>query len=161
MSKREIKKYPQDDEILRKKCVEVKRIDRFLKLLIEDMIEAMNYGDGVGLAASQVGISKRVIVCKINEAPEIFINPRITKKTGSQIGLEGCLSVPGIFGEVERAESITVKAQGPSGKFIKLNASSFLARVFQHEIDHLDGILFIDKAKNLKKVQPEELQDVI
>lgn len=161
MSRRRIKVHPHDDKVLRRKCLKVKKIDRSIKLLIEDMMDTMEADEGVGLAAVQVGVLKRIIVCKIENAKRAFINPKILKTSGSQVSFEGCLSIPGIFGELERAEAISVKAQDLSGGVIKMDAEGFLARVFQHEIDHLNGVLFIDKARTLKTIKEEDMQDVI
>jgi peptide deformylase len=145
-----IKTHPDDDRILRKKCRKVEVFDKTLELLYKDMLEAMKNDEGVGIAANQIGISKKIIICIINEEPHVFVNPRISSKEGSKNSWEGCLSVPGIYGQVERFTKITVKAQDIKGKPVTFEAEDFTARVFQHEIDHLNGILFIDKAQYLK-----------
>jgi peptide deformylase len=138
----EIKKYP--DPILRKKCEEVKEITPEVKKLIEDMIETMEKNEGVGLAAPQVGILKRIIVVETPEAPKGFINPQIFKKSKEkEIMEEGCLSFPGLFLKIKRAKEIEIEALDENGG--KIKAEGILAKILQHEIDHLDGILFIDK----------------
>lgn len=131
---------------LREKCKTVTEFDAHLATLIDDMKETMIAADGVGLAAPQVGIIKRVVV--ISRDHEKFyelINPVITKSTGSQINTEGCLSVPGKHGSVERPASITVEAQDRKGEKHTYRIKGFLAVIFCHEIDHLDGILYTDK----------------
>lgn len=135
------------DEILRKKCKEVKEIDNRTLQLIEDMKETMYKENGVGLAAPQVGILKRVIVIDIGEGPIVAINPEIVEMSGSNIDLEGCLSVPGAQGKVERPDYVRVKALNEKGEEIIYEGRDFLARAFCHEIDHLNGVLFIDKMK--------------
>lgn len=135
------------DEILRKKCKEVKEIDNRTLQLIEDMKETMYKENGVGLAAPQVGILKRVIVIDIGEGPIVAINPEIVEMSGSNIDLEGCLSVPGAQGKVERPDYVRVKALNEKGEEVIYEGRDFLARAFCHEIDHLNGVLFIDKMK--------------
>ena len=155
----EIKKYP--DPILRKKCQEVKEINEDVRKLISDMIETMQKNNGIGLAAPQVGVLKRIIVAETANGPKGFINPRILKKSKeTEIIEEGCLSFPGLFLKIKRAKEIEIEAFDEEGK--KIKAEGLLARVLQHEIDHLNGILFIDKInifqrwkvkKQLKKLQ--------
>lgn len=158
---------------LRKRAKEVKRITPEIQALCADMLETMRAAPGVGLAANQVGILQRVVVIEVPEEEDEFlggkafclINPEIVSASGSQIGNEGCLSVPGYVGEVERYESVVVRALTEQGKRVKLSARGFLARVLQHEIDHLDGILYIDKLTSpdkLYKVQEgeEEVEEV-
>lgn len=131
---------------LREKCREVTEFDEHLAVLIDDMKETMLAADGVGLAAPQVGIIKRVVV--ISRDQELFyelVNPVITKSSGSQINVEACLSLPGVHGSVERPASITVEAQDRHGEKRVYNIKGFLAVIFCHEIDHLDGILYSDK----------------
>ena len=138
----EIKKYP--DPILRKKCEEVKEIAPDIKQLINNMIETMEENKGVGLAAPQVGVLKRIIVAQTDYGPKAFINPEIIKKTKEkEIMEEGCLSFPGLWLKVERAKGVEITALDSNGN--KIKAVGFLARILQHEIDHLDGILFIDR----------------
>ncbi len=137
-----IVKYP--DSVLRKKCKEVEEITPEVKKLIEDMAKTMGKNNGVGLAAPQVGILKRIIVFETPDGPKGFINPKILKKQKeTEIMEEGCLSFPGLFLKIKRAKEIEIEALDENGGKIKVQG--FLARVLQHEIDHLDGILFIDR----------------
>ncbi|MCL5774466.1 MAG: peptide deformylase [Firmicutes bacterium] len=154
MSKRAVRKL--EDPVLRKKAKNVEKIDPLLLHTMEDMLETMYESIGVGLAGPQIGISKRTVVIDIGEGPVKLINPKIISKEGSQIGLEGCLSIPGIYGDVDRAEKVTLKAQNEKGEIIKIEAEGFMARVIQHELDHLDGVLFIDKATNIRKAEEIE-----
>jgi peptide deformylase len=134
-----------DDEILRKKSKVVDEVNDRIKILVKDMIETMYQANGVGLAAPQVGILKRVAVVDVGEGVHVFINPEILEGSGSCIDFEGCLSLPGKQGEVERPAKIKVKALNENGEEFTLEAEDFFARAICHEIDHLDGILFIDK----------------
>lgn len=143
MALRQIRKL--GDEILRKKCRKVDKIDNRIITLLNDMLETMYHEDGVGLAAPQVGILKRLIVVDVGDGPIKLINPEITKSSGSQIAAEGCLSIVGASGNVKRPNKIEVKALDESGSEIKITAEGLLARAICHETDHLDGILFIDK----------------
>lgn len=133
------------DEVLNKKCKEVKNFDKKLAILLDDMYDTMVKCDGVGLAAPQVGILKRAVVIDIGEGRIELINPEIIRSEGSQTGQEGCLSVPGTWGDVERPEFVTVKAFDRNGKEFEISGHELLARAFCHEIDHLEGELFIDK----------------
>lgn len=159
--------------LLRKKAKAVKRITPEIQALCADMLETMRAAPGVGLAANQVGVLQRVIVIEVPKDEDellggkafCLINPEIVKASGSQIGNEGCLSVPGYVGEVKRHESVVVRALTENDRRVKIAARGFLARVLQHEIDHLDGILYIDKLTNpdkLYKVQEgeEEAEEV-
>lgn len=140
----EIIKYP--DPTLRKKCQEVKEITPEIKKLIEDMAETMEEKGGEGLAAPQVGVLKRAIVVKTGKGQVALINPRITKKSKEkEIIEEGCLSFPGFWLKIKRAKEVEVEALDLKGEKIQIKAEGFLARVIQHEIDHLDGILFVDR----------------
>lgn len=143
MAIREIRK--KDDEILSKVCKEVKVFDQKLWILLDDMYETMEKANGVGLAGPQVGILKRVAVIDIGEGKIELINPVITKTKGSQTGPEGCLSVPGVFGEVERPNYVEVKAQDRFGNEFKISGEELLARALCHEIEHLDGKLFLER----------------
>lgn len=143
MALREIRK--KGDEILYKECKEVKVFDKKLTILLDDMYETMQKSDGVGLAAPQVGILKRVVVIDIGDGKIELVNPEIIKAEGLQSGQEGCLSVPGVFGEVERPNDVTVRAQDRNGEFFEISGTELLARAFCHEIDHLNGELFLDK----------------
>ncbi len=144
MALRRITNYKTDD-ILRKKSKYVDKMDEKVVRLLDDMAETMYHAKGVGLAAPQVGILKRVIVIDIGEGLVKLVNPEIVEQEGKQQDIEGCLSIPGITGEVVRPSWIKVKALNGKGKNIKLEGTGLLARAFCHEIDHLNGILFIDK----------------
>lgn len=135
----------EEDEVLRKKSKKVEKIDDRILTLIEDMKETMYEADGVGLAAPQVGILKRLVVIDVGEGPIILINPEIIKTEGSQIDYEGCLSVPGKQGKVERPYKVTLKALNEKGEEIELVGEGLLARAMCHETEHLDGKLFIDR----------------
>jgi len=140
---KDIVKYPSS--VLRKKCEEVKDITPEIKELGWDMVETMQEKEGVGLAAPQVGETKKVIVVQA-EKPLVFFNPKITKKTKkTETAEEGCLSFPGLWLNVKRARGVEVEAINQNGEKIKIAMEGFPARIFQHEIDHLNGILFIDR----------------
>ena len=143
MAIREIRK--KGDEILRKKCKPVTEVNKKVRDLLDDMLDTMYEADGVGLAAPQVGILKRIVVIDVGEGPVELINPEILEETGEQIRVEGCLSVPGIYGEVKRPECLLVKALDRDGKEQRIEATGMLAIAMCHEIDHLDGILFEDR----------------
>ena len=133
------------DDVLRKICRTQMTFDQKLWSLLDDMAETMYKAEGVGLAAPQVGILRRVCVVDVGDGLIELINPVITEKSGIQKGNEGCLSVPDRFEEVTRPNKVTVKAQNRMGENIEIKAEGFLARAFCHEIDHLDGILYIDR----------------
>lgn len=137
----------EDDEILRKKCRPVEVIDEKIKELVNDMIETMHDQDGVGLAAPQVGILKRVVVIDLydDKGPYVLINPEIIKEKGEQEVDEGCLSFPNKFAKIIRPEEVTVRALDIDGKEYKLKGKGLLAQAISHEVDHLNGILFVDK----------------
>jgi len=140
----EIKKFPAP--ILRKKCEGVKEVTEEIKNLGWDMVETMEENEGIGLAAPQVGELKRVIIVQMEKGPEVFINPKILKKTReTEIMEEGCLSFPGLFLKIKRAKGVEIEALDGAGEKVKIKAGGLPARIFQHEIDHLDGILFIDR----------------
>jgi len=141
----EIVKYPA--EVLETECEKVTEFDRNLVKLLNDMYDTMLAADGVGLAAPQIGITKRIAVIDIGDRHGRIelINPVILEERGEQIGPEGCLSFPGLFGEVKRAEYVKVRAQNRRGHVYTLEATGFLARAVQHEIDHLNGVLFTSK----------------
>lgn len=141
------------DTMLREKCVPVNNINSGVLRLLDNMRDTMYEYDGVGLAAPQIGVLRRVVVIDTGDNLLELINPEIIKREGEQTGSEGCLSLPGIVGLVTRAEKVTVKALNRSGEEITLEGSGLLARALQHEIDHLDGILFIDKAVETKRVK--------
>lgn len=144
------------DEVLRKKSKKVTIFDEKLKELIEDMAETMEWANGVGLAAPQVGILKRVVVIDVGEGLIELVNPEIIAEEGEVVGVEGCLSIPGITGEVARPKKVKVRAQNSKGEFIELEGEDLLARALCHEIDHLDGILFIDRAQRIIEEDSEE-----
>ncbi len=133
------------DTVLREKCRKVEKIDDRLLTLIEDMIDTMYDADGVGLAAPQVGILKRLFVIDVGDGPLVFINPEILETKGSQTGEEGCLSVPGRYEEVTRANYVKARALNEKGEEFEIEGEELLARAILHEYDHLDGTLFVDK----------------
>jgi peptide deformylase len=139
------------DELLRRKAHSVNNLTPNILKLLDNMKDTMYYYQGVGLAAPQIGVSKRVIVVDVGEGPIEVVNPVIVESEGLDEDTEGCLSVPGIAGEVPRYTVVTVTGLDRQGQEVRQRAEGFLARVFQHEIDHLEGILFTDKAKNLRK----------
>lgn len=143
MAIREIR--TKDDEILTKVCKEVKVFDKKLGILIDDMYDTMKKHDGVGLAAPQVGILKRVVVIDVSDERIELVNPVIIAESGTQVGPEGCLSVPGVFGEVERPNEVTVRAQDRNGNFFEKSGTELLARAFCHELEHLEGKLFLER----------------
>lgn len=142
MAIREIRK--KGDEVLRKICKPVPEVNNKVVQLIDDMLETMYEADGVGLAAPQVGILKRVVVIDVGDGPVELINPEKIEESGEQLYVEGCLSIPGIYGEVKRPERVVVKALDREGKEQKIEGTGVLAVALCHEIDHLDGILFED-----------------
>lgn len=149
-----------EDPILRKKSKVVSNYNDRLKVLVDDMYETMDVAYGVGLAAPQVGILKRVIVIDNRDEENgkrfYMINPEIIEKEGVEVGMEGCLSVPGKQGTVERSKDIKVRYNDLSGEEKILEAEDFLARILQHEIDHLDGILYTDKAIEMYEAESED-----
>ena len=137
----------KEDEILRKKCRPVEKFDEKLWELLDDMAETMYKAEGVGLAAPQVGILRRYCIVDVGDGIIELINPVIDKESGSQEGQEGCLSIPGRYEDVVRPMKVKIHAQDRNGKPFKLTAEGFKARAICHEIDHLDGILYIDRIK--------------
>ncbi len=137
----------EGDEILRKNCRTVEVVDEKIKQLVEDMLETMYKYNGVGLAAPQVGVLKKIVVIDIDDGngPLVFINPEIIKEKGKQEVEEGCLSFPNKFAKIIRPAEVTVKALDKNGKEFKLKAKELLAQAISHEVDHLNGILFVDK----------------
>jgi len=145
---RPILTYPEP--FLATKSLPVRGVDERIRDLVRDMFDTMYAANGIGLAAPQIGVGKRVIVADISPVEEqsrplALVNPEIVRKEGQEEGMEGCLSVPGVEGTVCRAASVTVRGMNESGDPVTMEASGLLARVLQHEIDHLDGILFIDR----------------
>lgn len=137
------------EPVLRRKARKVDKVDPNIYRLLHNMVDTMYAAKGIGLAGPQVGISKRVLVVDIGDGPIMMVNPRIVAHEGSAWGPEGCLSIPGLLGEVERHAEIEVKGLNETGEPVQLEATGLLAVVFQHEIDHLDGKLFIDTARGL------------
>jgi peptide deformylase len=168
MAYREIKFLP--DPILRRKAHKVEKIDRDTRKLIDDMVETMRVAPGVGLAAPQVGISSRIVVVEFGSEEDetkpkklyTLINPELTFiGEEKETAVEGCLSVPGVVGEVERFLKVQVKALNRNGTPISIKASGWLARIFQHELDHLEGIVFPDRSIRVwKPVKDEKEIDV-
>jgi len=150
------------DPVLRQKSKRVRIIDGSIRKLIGNMLETMHSASGAGLAAPQVGTPLRVIVIGIPEQEDIaLINPEIVRRSGERLVNEGCLSVPGYVGELKRAESVTAKGYDQNGKKIRIKADGLLAQALEHEIDHLNGMLYIDRLEDmdkLRKIEPEEVQ---
>ena len=140
MAQRQIR-YREDD-VLYKKCKDVTKFDEKLAILLDDMYDTMTKANGVGLAAPQVGIIKRAVVIDIGGGKIELINPQIIKTSGSQVGNEGCLSFPGVWGEVERPDYVKVRAYDRHGNEFELEGKELLARAICHECDHLDGVVF-------------------
>ena len=144
----------QGDEILRKRSFEVTDFGEKTHQLLDDMYDTLVKADGAGLAAVQVGVLRRIFIVingeSVKDGVIEFINPEIISESGSQTGVEGCLSVPGVQGDVTRPYKVTVKYQDRHGDWYKLKAEGFTAKAICHENDHLNGVLYIDKAKNVK-----------
>jgi len=140
------------DELLRKRSREVDKIDERILTLLDDMAETMYAKNGIGLAAPQVGVLKRVVVIDVGDGLMELINPVIVEASGTQTCQEGCLSIPGYFGDVKRPAKIKVKALNRKGEEFTYIATDLLACCTCHEIDHLDGVLFTDKASNITKI---------
>ncbi|MFN3649983.1 MAG: peptide deformylase [Armatimonadota bacterium] len=153
-----IAKYDRDEEILRARCKPVTRFDPKLKRLIDDMIDTMYDAAGVGLAAPQVFVNGRLFVYDVGEGPDALINPEVLQAEGEELGVEGCLSIPRLQGDVPRSTLLVVTGLNRRGKRVRIEARDYLARVFQHEIDHLNGILFPDRAveKSLHWISEDE-----
>ena len=152
MAIRKILHYP--DPRLRRKALPVDTVDDEIRTLIDDLAETMYQAPGIGLAAPQIDVSKRVLILDISEARNelrVFVNPELLTQEGEQTMEEGCLSVPGVYDEVTRAEKVTVRALDRDGKPFELEADGLLAACVQHEIDHLDGKLFVDYLSRLKQ----------
>lgn len=146
----------EGDEILRKKCREVSEITDRIKLTLEDMLETMREEMGVGIAAPQIGVMRRMFIAEPEPGRVYYmINPEILEQSGSQTDDEGCLSVPGMIGTVERPQKIKIQAMDLNGDTQVYEFEDFDARVMCHEYDHLEGILYIDKAENIRSVEEE------
>lgn len=147
----------EGDPVLRKVCKEVKLITPRTRTLIEDMLDTMYDADGVGLAAPQVGVLKRIVVIDVGEGPVVMINPVILETDGEQTGNEGCLSLPGLVGDVTRPNYVKATALNENGEAFEIEGTELLARAICHECDHLDGILYRDKAQGgLYRVEEQE-----
>ncbi len=145
-----------ENPVLRQKGKKVHRFDASIQKLIDDMFETMHVARGVGLAAPQIALSLRIFVAEYEDHKVAMVNPEIIKAEGEEVGTEACLSIPGYAGDnIRRAAKVTVRGQDARGKAIKVNAEGWFARVLQHEIDHLDGILFLDRLD-----RPEDLREV-
>jgi len=154
-----ISKYPEDEAVLRERCKPVLKITDKTRRLIDDMLETMYDAAGVGLAAPQVFVKQRLFVYDIGDGPDALINPEVIHSEGDEVGVEGCLSIPRLQGDVSRHARLIVTGLNRRGRRVRIEANDpYLARVFQHEIDHLNGILFIDKAvpKSLHWITEEE-----
>ncbi len=167
MALRKIVTVPND--VLRKKAHTVTKFDNELRTLIDDMVETMRDAPGVGLAAPQVGILQRLVVIEYGDdedetvPPKLYavVNPEITRASSDkEMGVEGCLSIPGFVGDVERSISIVVKGQNKHGQNVKYKLNGWVARIFQHEIDHLEGVLFTDLAESIWKPDADYVDNV-
>src|SRR5215472_11987190 len=148
MAVREILNF--DHPVLRQKAKKVQRVDSSIVRLLDDLAETMFAAPGAGLAANQIGVALRVCVVKGDDNQHYgLVNPVLVKGEGSQTGYEGCLSFPGWLGEVERYDTVVVKGLNRRGKEVRIKSTGFTARAFQHEIDHLDGVLFTDRLTDL------------
>ncbi|MFL5628613.1 MAG: peptide deformylase [Ktedonobacteraceae bacterium] len=152
-----------ENPILRRKAKKIHRFDPSIAKLADDMFETMHEAGGVGLAAPQIAQSIRIFVAEYEDHKVAMVNPEIVKAEGEVLGTEGCLSIPGYAGDnIRRAEKVVVKGQDVRGKAMKVNAEGWFARVLQHEIDHLDGILFLDRLdrpEDLREVRDEEEEE--
>ncbi|KGE16716.1 peptide deformylase [Paenibacillus wynnii] len=150
----------EPDDVLHKRAKEVAVVTSNVKKLLDDMAHTMYDAEGVGLAAPQVGILKRLIVIDADDENGLIkmINPEIIHSEGEQLGPEGCLSIPGINGDVRRAETVTVRGLNRDGEEITITGSGLLARAFQHEIDHLNGVLFTDIAEKVYEMKLDRIE---
>lgn len=148
----------EGDDVLTKKCRTVEKFDERLAILIDDMIETLHLSNGVGLAAPQVGILKRVVVIDVGEGVIELVNPKIIAYSGEQETLEGCLSCPGEWGITRRPDYVKVKAQDRFGNEFTIEGRELLAKAFCHELDHLEGIIF--KQVALRMLTPEEINEM-
>ncbi len=147
----------KENEDLRKKSRAVEKIDDKILTIIEDMKETLYEKNGVGLAAPQIGILKRIIIIDIGDGPIILLNPVIVYQKGEQIDVEGCLSVPGVWGTVKRPKKVIVRGMNPEGETVEYEGEDLLARAFCHEIDHLDGVIYTDKV--IEYINPDQIQE--
>lgn len=139
--------------VLRRRAKPVGKVTAEVRRLIDEMIAAMREASGLGLAAPQLGVSKRLFVAELDERVHVFIDPEIITMEGAAVGTEGCLSLPGIVADVPRAHRVVVKGKNRRGRGITLDAEGLLARVIQHEVDHLNGILFLDRVVDRSTVR--------
>lgn len=144
------------ETVLRRKADKVDKVDKAVARLLDDMVDTMYSANGVGLAAPQIGVSKRLFVADAGDGPIRLVNPRLVSHMGRATGTEGCLSIPGIYGQVERWKYVVVKGLDENGDPVTYEATGLLAVVFQHEMDHLDGLLFTDLATDLVDVEAME-----
>ncbi len=148
-----------NDLVLRQKAKKVTTIDGSIQRLIDDMVETMQQAAGVGLAAPQIGVSLRVVVIQLpDEEPVALINPEIVKRAGEREVMEGCLSVPGYVGDIRRSVSVTVKGRGRNGKAVRIKATGLRAQALEHELDHLNGVLFVDYVESPDKLHRVEAE---
>ena len=156
----------EDNPVLRRRAPKVGRVDDSVRRLMDDMMETMIAAPGVGLAAPQVDVSLRVITIRVDNQLFHLANPELVRWEGEQTGYEGCLSIPGMVGEVTRHEKVVCRAFNRHGKQVRIKGSGLLARAIQHEIDHLDGILFTDRLtdpstlRRVEEMDPDEVQRV-
>lgn len=152
-----------DNPLLREKSHRVRRVGPDMQQLVDDMVETMHATNGIGLAAIQIGVPERVIVVQLPEDEEdpesgelyAIINPELARKSREvEEGIEGCLSIPGWIGEVPRYHAVTIKGLDPQGRPVRVKAQGWLARAFQHEVDHCDGVLFIDRIEDPENIWP-------
>ncbi len=141
------------DDVLRKKCRVVEKIDDRILVLLDDMADTLYDSNGVGLAAPQVGVLKRIALVDVGDGLIELINPEIIAESGVQDGAEGCLSVPGKYGNVKRPKKVTVRATDRNGNEFEITGEDLLARAFCHELDHLDGVVFVDKVSKYVEVE--------
>ena len=140
-----------DAAVLRRRSRPIRTVDRTTRQLVADMLVSMRRAQGIGLAAPQIGVPVRLFVADIGRGPLAVINPRVRRRRGSLVGVEGCLSIPGVYGDVRRARAIEVEGRDLRGRRIVVTGEDLLARVVQHEIDHLNGVLFIDPGRLLRR----------
>lgn len=158
---------PAGDKVLRQKAQKVRRVDDFVRKLVEDLVDTVHEANGAGLAAPQIGVSLRAIVTNVDDKLRIVLNPEIVEQSEEEVEAdEGCLSIPGWYGPVKRKERVTVRGLSKTGKPIKLKSEGWEARAFQHEVDHLNGVLFTDRMEDRSLLHPvqsreeeEELED--
>jgi len=158
MAARAMQRLPSDS-VLRRKAKRVPTVDRSIQRLIDDMAETMHQVGGVGLAAPQIGVSLRVVVLQMpGEEPIAIVNPEIVRRAGEREVTEACLSVPGYGGEIKRSVSVTVKGWDRNGKAIRIKATGLMAQALEHELDHLNGVLFIDHIESQDKLHRLEAE---